>query len=147
MIFWILLALAALIIVGLSVYAGKLLYMLKAQNKRHLVAREKRIVNITQSIQTIAFAMQQQQCDLSEGAIRICRLLEAMPLDPQPDYERDFPALHNLFEKVKDYPTHEARNALPKSERRAQDKEREEFESELESSILVELEQLKRFNQ
>lgn len=143
---WILLALGAAIIVGLSIYAGRLLFLLKAQNDRNHKARQKRIDSMTISIQTIAFAVQQQQCDLSEGAIRICRLLEAMPIDPQPDHAQHYPALHSLFHKVKEYPTHEARQALSKSERREQDKERGQIESELESEILVEVEKLKTYN-
>lgn len=143
---WILLALGAVIIVGLSIYAGRLLFLLKAQNDRNHKARQKRIDSMTISIQTIAFAVQQQQCDLSEGAIRICRLLEAMPLDPQPDHAQRYPALHSLFHKVKEYPTHEARQALSKFERREQDKERGQIESELESEILVEVEKLKTYN-
>jgi hypothetical protein len=143
---WILMALGAAIIVGLSIYAGRLLFLLKAQNERSHKARQKRIESMTVSIQTIAFAVQQQQCDLSEGAIRICRLLEAMPLDPQPDYAQHYPALHSLFDKVKEYPTHEARQALSKTERREQDKERGQIESELESKILIEVEKLKGFN-
>lgn len=143
---WILLALGAAIIVGLSIYAGRLLFLLKAQNDRNHKARQKRIDSMTISIQTIAFAVQQQQCDLSEGAIRICRLLEAMPLDPQPDHAQHYPALHSLFHKVKEYPTHAARQALSKSERREQDKERGQIESELESEILVEVEKLKTYN-
>jgi hypothetical protein len=143
---WIAVALGAIIVVGLGIYAGRLLWLVKAQNDRGQKARQKRIDSMTISIQTIAFAMQQQQCDLSEGAIRICRLLEAMPLDPQPEYAEHYPALHTLFNKVKEYPTHEARKELSKTERRDQDKERGQIESELESTILIEVEKLKDFN-
>jgi hypothetical protein len=142
---WILAGVGALIIIGLSIYAGRLLFLLQMQKNRHQQARDKRIESMTTSIQTIAFAMHQQQCDLSEGVIRICRLLEAMPLDPLPDYQNHYPAVHALFDKVKNYPTHEQRNALSKKERRAQDKEREQFESEAESAILLEAEKLKVF--
>ncbi|WP_371195348.1 DUF2489 domain-containing protein [Glaciecola sp. SC05] len=142
---WTLAAVGAVVIVVLSVYAGRLLFLLQAQKSRHQVAKQKRIDDITESIQTIAFAMHQQQCDLSEGTIRICRLLEAMPLDPLPDFKQEYPAIHSLFDKVKNYPTHEERNALSKAERRGQDKERGQFESELESSILHETEKLKSF--
>jgi hypothetical protein len=142
---WIAVALGAIIILGLSVYAARLLMQIKAQNERSQTARQKRIDSMTVSIQTIAFAMQQQQCDLSEGAIRICRLLEAMPLNPQPEYSEHYPALHSLFDKVKDYPTHDARKELSKTERREQDKERGQIESELESTILIEVEKLKDF--
>ncbi len=137
--------LAAIIIVALGTYAGRLLFLLKAQKQRHEAAKTKRIKNIESSVQTIAFAMLQQQCDLSEGVIRICRMLEGVPLDPIPDYKARYPATFELFEKVKNYPTHDERARLPKKERREQDKERGEFESELESKILKESESLKGF--
>lgn len=133
------------IIVGLGIYAGRLIFMVKNQNTQQQNVRNKRIESMQSSIQTIAFAMQQQQCDLSEGVIRICRLLESLPLDPLPDYRESFPSIHALFDKVKNYPTHEARNALSKKERRSQDKEREQFESEHESAILKETERLRIF--
>jgi hypothetical protein len=143
---WMLVALGAIIIVALSIYAGRLVFLVKAQKSRHMAARSKRIESMTTSIQTIAFAVEQQQCDLSEGAIRICRLLEAMPIDPLPDHAKVYPALHSLFDKVKNYPTHDARQALSKKERREQDKERGQFESELESAILEEVKILKHYN-
>lgn len=143
--FVILLLLGAVIIIGLGIYAGRLIFMVKTQNDRQQNVRNKRIESMQSSIQTIAFAMQQQQCDISEGVIRICRLLEALPIDPLPNYRVDFPSIHALFDKVKNYPTHEARNALSKKERRSQDKEREQFESEHESAILQETEYLRVF--
>ncbi|MBF7074663.1 DUF2489 domain-containing protein [Glaciecola sp. MH2013] len=137
--------LAATIIVALGIYAGKLLFLLKQQNQRQLNARNKRITSMVDSIQTIAFAMQQQQCDYSEGAIRICRLLEALPIENIPDYSEHYPAIHKLFDGVRKFPTHEARNALSKKERRAQDKERQQLESEAESAIQQELVLLREF--
>ena len=137
--------LAAIVIIALGLYAGKLLFLVKAQSTKQQAIRNKRIASIQDSIQTIAFAMQQQQCDLSEGVIRICYLLEALPVSPHPDYPAIYPKVHALFEKVKNYPTHEARAQLSKGERRAQDKEREQFESELESAILKETEALRHF--
>jgi hypothetical protein len=112
----------AVIIIALGVYAGRLLFLVKAQDLKKQTVRNKRIASMQSSIQTIAFAMQQQQCDLSEGVIRICRLLESLSLDPLPDYNKQYPATHALFELVKDYPTHEQRSALSKQERRQQDK-------------------------
>jgi hypothetical protein len=138
-------ALGAIIIIGLGVQAGRLLFMVKRQSNAQQAVRDKRVASMQTSIQTIAFAMQQQQCDLSEGVIRICRLLESLPLSPLPDYPSRYPAVHALFDKVKAYPTHEERNALSKQERRSQDKEREQFESELESAILKETDGLRKF--
>lgn len=142
---WVFIGLAAIIIIALGLYAGQLLSKLKAQNEKQTQKRDQRLVNINQSIQTIAFAMMQQQCNLSEGAIRIFKILESVPIVPLPDYEAQYPALFKLYEKVKDLPTHDARNQLSKKERRQQDREREQQESELESQILSELESLRVF--
>ena len=136
----------ALIIIALGVYAGKLAFSLKQQNNRQQNARNKRIESIVQSIQTIAFAMQQQQCNYSEGAIRICNLLKALPIENIPDYALTFPALHGLFKKISEFPTHDACSELSKIERRAQDKQREQFESEAESGIQEEIEALRSFS-
>ena len=141
-----LIVLAVAIVLGLAFYAAQLLLQVKKQNDAKQDARNKRIESMQSSIQTIAFAMQQQQCDYSEGSIRICRLLQALPLEPLPDYSLQFPATHALFEKVRNYPTHEARAALSKLERRKQDKEREQYESEWESKILAETQALRDFH-
>lgn len=137
-------AIGAIIIIGLMIYAVRLLSLVKTQKDTRQAIRSKRVASMQSSIQTIAFAIQQQQCDLSEGVIRICRLLEAMPVEPHPDYVKEFPFTHKLFEMVKSYPTHEARTLLTKSQRRQQDKEREELESQLESKILIETEALRK---
>lgn len=136
---------AALVIAGLAFYAGRLLFLLKKQNQRHAVARNKRIVNISESIKTIALALSQQQCDLSEGVIRICRLLDALPVDPKPNYKQDFPHTYTLFSHVSVFDTHDARLALDKRERRRQDRAREEIESQYESKVLDELQKITDF--
>ncbi|MFC3094197.1 DUF2489 domain-containing protein [Alteromonas sediminis] len=143
--FYTILLLGALIIAALAFYAGRLLFLLKKQNERQAVARQKRVATITESVTTIAMAMSQQQCDLSEGAIRICRLLDALPLDPKPDYDQRFPHIYGLFIKVSGFDTHEARMALDKRERRRQDRAREEIEAEYESRVLGELEKITTF--
>ncbi|WP_026376030.1 DUF2489 domain-containing protein [Aestuariibacter salexigens] len=135
----ILAVIAVLIITGLSYYAGSLLYQLRRQTKQQNQVRQQRIKTMSDSIRTIAMAMQQQQCNLSEGAIRICRLLDAMPIDNVQQFKQDFPALHELFNRVDGFATHEERAALSKQQRRSQDREREEIEAELESDILKEL--------
>ena len=78
MLWIILVSIGLLIIAGLGVYAGKLVFQLQQQNARQKDAREKRLVVMFESIHTIARAMQQQQCNVSEGTIRICRLLRAL---------------------------------------------------------------------
>ena len=89
--------------------------------------------------------MEQQQCDLSEGAIRICNLLNALPLSTPPDYRARFPHIHALFVAVSGFAILEARQKLSKAERRKQDRAREQIESEHESKVLKELPLIKSF--
>jgi hypothetical protein len=132
-----------LVILVLGVYAGKLLFQLKAQSQQQHIARQARIDNITQSIRTIALAMEQQQCNLSEGVIRICNLLGAIPVNPRPNYLNEYPMLHQLYEKIQQFDTHDARSALSKTARRNQDNAREQLESEYEVKVLQEIGMLK----
>ncbi|MCC2616913.1 DUF2489 domain-containing protein [Aestuariibacter halophilus] len=133
---------ALCIVLPLAFYAGKLLHQLRAQTVRQNAVRTARLANLTESIQTIALAMQQQQCNLSEGAIRLVNLLEALPLATPPNCQSDYPALYALYLEVRDLPTHDARKALPRNERQAQDRVREEHEARLESAILTEIQPL-----
>ena len=105
-----------LIIAGLGVYAGKLVFQLQQQNARQKDAREKRLVVMFESIHTIARAMQQQQCNVSEGTIRICRLLRALPEEAR-DYAGEYPAIHTLFTEVSGFAILEDRKALSKQQR------------------------------
>lgn len=137
---------AALVIASLAFYAGKLLFQLKAQSEKQKQVRQERIVVITQSIQTIALAVEQQQCNLSEGAIRLVRLIEGLPVENGPNCKQSYPGIYELFTHVRDLPTHEERKQLDKVVREEQDKIREEHEARLETKILQDVAQLKSFN-
>ena len=137
----VLIILAALIIAGLAFYAGRLLYLLRQQRQRQAEAIAARNTKLLDSIHIIARAMLEEQCDFSEGAIRICNLLDH--LHPHQPYQQTFPTLFTLFERVKDMPTHEARQALSKTERRQQDRQRQGWEQELAGGIRQEAEVLK----
>lgn len=134
-----------LIILGLGFYAGRLLFLLKQQNHRHATARQERTTTITDSIILIAKAMEQQQCELSEGAIRICNLLEALPLKSPPDYRQKFPHIYELFVAISGFAILEERRKLPKQEKRKQDSAREEIESAHESQVLAELPHIRAY--
>ena len=142
---WVALVVALLVIIPLAYYAGTLLFRLKQQNQQQQKARAARLDVMTESIQTIALAMTQQQCNLSEGVIRLVHLLESLPVEQPPSVAQSYPAIHELFELVRDLPTHDARKALPKNERMRQDQEREEHESRLETGILKEAQVLTTF--
>ncbi|GAA0860031.1 DUF2489 domain-containing protein [Aliiglaciecola litoralis] len=136
---YVVIAAAATVIAGLSFYAGKLLYQVKQQTKRQSGIRQARIERIMESVHTIALAVEQQQCNLSEGAIRLVNLIDSIPVESPPNCQRDYPALYQLFLQVRELPTHDARDQLDKKVKAKQDKVREEHESRLESEILKEI--------
>ena len=136
---------AVLIILGLGFYAGKLLFLLKQQKAKQEATRKSRVHNITESVVLIAKAMEQQQCELSEGVIRIVNLLNALPLVTPPDFKAQYPQIQALFTEVSGFAILEARQKLSKSERRKQDMAREQIESEYESKVLAELPQLQAY--
>lgn len=143
---WVVLTGVALVVIlGLGFYAGRLLFLLKQQKKRKNDATNARIANISESIILISKAMEQQQCDLSEGVIRIVNLLNALPLNNPPDFKAKFPHTHALFVEISGFAVLEARQQLSKQERRKQDKAREQIESEYESKVLDELPGVKTF--
>tara|TARA_B100002049_G_scaffold226352_1_gene199172 strand:- start:1202 stop:1654 length:453 start_codon:yes stop_codon:yes gene_type:complete len=136
---------ALLIILGLGFYAGKMLFLLKQQKARQEATRQSRVENITESLVLIAKAMDQQQCDLSEGVIRIVNLLNALPIVDQPDYKTKYPHIYALFTEVSGFAILEERQKLSKAERRKQDIAREQIESEYESKVLSELPALQTY--
>ena len=115
------------------------------QNKKMAQTKKQRVERLLESIYTISLAMEQQQCNLSEGSIRLYHLHESLPIDDKPDFQGRYPGLYALYAKVSDLPTHEARDKLSTLERRNQDDMREAIESELESQILKDVAKLKAF--
>ena len=132
------------IIAALAVYANKLLRQLKQQNQMRQDAVQKRIDRIDESVITIAKAMQQDQCPLSEGCLRIVVLLDHRPESTEYDYSKDYPAMHDMYERIKHMPTHENRKKFPKQKIKELDKEREGYEVELKEVILADVEKLLR---
>lgn len=136
---WIALILGILIIIGLAFYAGSLLARLRRQRDVRDKAIAKRNENLYQSIETIALAMSQDQCPLSEGSLRVTVLLDHLALPGREENDRTFeaqyPAIHDMYERIKHMPTHEARKQYPRKEIRAMDEQREGFETELEEGI------------
>ncbi|MGM0525897.1 MAG: DUF2489 domain-containing protein [Pseudomonadota bacterium] len=134
--------LGVLIIVGLALYASKLLRRLKQQNQLRRDSVQKRVDRIDESIITIAKAMQQEQCPFSEGCLRIVVLLDHRPEAVEYDYSKDYPAMHEMYEKIKHMPTHENRKKFPKKKIREMDKEREGYEVSMKEAILADVNKL-----
>jgi len=140
-----LLLIALLIVAGLVAYAGLLIFKLRTQQILRKQKTQKRIDKISVSIQTIAKALDQQQCNLSEGCIRLFHLLEALPVKDKPDFSKQFKGLYSLYEQVKDFPTHDVRKLQGKDVTKKQDLQREELEAQLESQILNDVSVLKTY--
>ena len=155
-IFWAFaLLVGAAIIAALAFYAGKLLWLLKQQNERHqqeqLLQQEKVLEKkryLQESIVLISRAMQEQQCELSEGALRLWVLLDHWPEENKPDAIQTYPGLHQMYQVVKNMPTHQARKDQDKKLTRQQDKQRQQAEIDLRELIQLDVKKLlERFQQ
>ncbi|RUO76384.1 DUF2489 domain-containing protein [Pseudidiomarina taiwanensis] len=139
---WALVAVGLAILIGLAFYAGQLLRQLKQQRQQQQQALDKRNERLHESIVTIAKAMEQEQCPFSEGAIRLVVLLDLRAEPNKPVYSELYPALHEMYERIKHMPTHEARKQYPKAEIRKMDREREGYEKEMADIIMQDVRQL-----
>ncbi|TMN69490.1 MULTISPECIES: DUF2489 domain-containing protein [Pseudoalteromonas] len=121
------LCVGAVIIAGLAFYAGQLLYKLSAQKK--LIAKEQakqqaklaqsrleRNAKLADSIHLIARAMHQEQCEYSEGCLRIWVLMSQYSFADDDDLSKRYPGIFAMYEVVKEMPTHDARKKYSKKE-------------------------------
>lgn len=88
---------------------------------------------LAQSIDIIAMALVQGQCNLSEGVLRLKPLSESVGLD----FSR-YPAMSQLHEAVADMPILAERRQLKRNERMKLDLIRESREADLERDIMAE---------
>lgn len=130
--------LATLIILSMAGYAIYLFRKIKQKNQFVRNAQRARRLGLIESIEIIAKAMQTEQCDLSEGVIRLKYLLEALGHYRLSHYS----AMWALFEVVGEMPILHGRKNLKRNERMKLDLEREAAEIEYEVAIRQEISQL-----
>ncbi len=137
-----------MIILGLASYAGYLLLALKKQQRlqqqHRKLAVEKRNANIFDSVNTLCLAGIQGQCDLSEISIRVYNIMDYVQGDDRVDFDREFPAIAELFHIVKDMPRGEARQAMEKKQRMQHNLTRHQAETRLNDAIVAELKALQK---
>jgi len=146
----------AVIIAGLAFYAGQLLYKLNAQKK--LIAQKqaeqqqklkqsrlKRNAKLADSIHLIARAMAEEQCEYSEGCLRIWVLMSQYAFEDERGLTLAYPGIYKMYNVVKEMPTHDARKKYSKKEIFKQDTARwraeENFSDEIKADcdkIIVE---------
>lgn len=132
-----LIILAVLILLSMAGYAVHLFLKLRKQKQFFQQAQNIRMLNIAESIEIIAKAMQSKQCDLSEGVLRLKPLLDILGHKLSL-----YPAMWALYQVVENMPILDARKNLKRNERMKLDLEREAKEIELEEQIQAELPEL-----
>ena len=131
---WLFIVIAFFLLIGLSLYAIYLLKQLRIQKELITKAKHERTILLKESIDVIARAMQSGDCNTSEGVIRLTMLLR-----PFGKNLSTYPAMANLYEVVRDMPTHDARKLLDKRERMRLDLDRESVEVQFKQGIKKEL--------
>lgn len=133
--FWIILAI--LILLSLAGYAFSLFWKLHEQKKQITQAKNERFLRVIESIEIIANAMLSEQCNFSEGVLRLKPLLDVLGKKLA-----NFSAMWALYQVVEDMPILDARKTLKRNERMKLDLDREAKEAELDTEIKGELRQL-----
>jgi len=149
--FWIYAIIAAVVIVSaLAFYAGKLLKQLQVQTvqqKRtedeHQLALKVHDKKILDSVVIIVRAMKEDQCDFSEGCWRLSVLLDS--LKTSKELSLQFPAIFELYNRIKELSILDSRKELAKKERMKEDLQRLKAEAELHPKIVTDLALLHQF--
>ena len=149
--YWLIaLVLAVIIIACLAFYAGKLLKQLNAQKQAQQQAEivrqqalAKHDLNVLASVKIIVRAMQEEQCDFSEGCWRLSVLLDSLKLSSE--LAQQFPAIFNLYNEIKHLSILGDRKKLEKKQRMKEDYQRVSLEAKLHSEIVSDLDLLQQY--
>ncbi|MBC76706.1 MAG: hypothetical protein CME64_11890 [Halobacteriovoraceae bacterium] len=136
----ILFSVLALIVLALSVYLGVLYGKLRAQKQAKL-DQDKRVEEllkereetIIESLDTIALALSQGQCEPTEGCIRIKRLVDEIEVLRD---EEGIAVFHEMYEEVKHFATLQDYKDLSKQEAFEQDNKRYAIEEKYNQRII-----------
>lgn len=144
------LAITALVVVAaLAGYASYLWARVwlhqRQQRQLQQQQRAERNARLLDSIRTIAWAAEQEQCELAEAALRLCVLLDLLAVPEGMALAERFPALHGLYAAIREQPIGDARSALKRNERMRLDVERHQAESEWAGRLKPELTALRHF--
>lgn len=142
--------LGLLIIAGLAYYAGKLLMQLKQQKQQqeqaeheHKLALHKHDKKVLDSVVIIVRAMKEEQCEFAEGCWRLSVLLDS--LKTSEGLNLQFPAIFELYDKIKHLSILDERKQLAKKQRMKQDLERMKIETELRHQVSKDIELLHQY--
>ncbi len=147
-------AIGFVIICALAAYAISLLIKVKKQNQQlnHQanfkdqslqVAYSQHDHKVLSSVLLIVRAMEEEQCDFSEGSWRLAVLLSSLKTSQH--LEEQFPAIFTLYNNIKHLDILDSRKSLERKQRMQQDLQRMKAESESHSAIIQDLPLLKQY--
>ena len=131
----------AVLVFVLASYLGYLMSRLKLQkqvmhlrDKQLQEERAKRIESIRESLRIISLAVIQEQCEISEGCIRIKKLLDQLE-----DLKKQvgLSVIDDLYGKIEHFAILEERKNLSKQEKFDQDKERFQIEDDYREQFIL----------
>ncbi|KAF0810571.1 hypothetical protein A167_00851 [Alcanivorax sp. S71-1-4] len=125
MIWWIA---ALLTVLALTLYAAVLWRRVWHRQQQRLAQTQARQGMLIDQLEVLARAVVQQQVNVTEGALRLATLLDLLVVSPAQPV--DLAAIHRLADAASTLAIGERRQALPRPERRAQDRQREALEAE-----------------
>jgi len=145
--YWTLIFIAVAIILGLSIVAGYYLLKLRnikqQQNEQILLNRQAWLDSqeeLAGDIRFIAKAMVQQQCEITEGCLRLKVLMDR--LDETLQYNGDYQTIQLHYQKTAHMPHHQAYKALNKKQQFKLDQDRFALEEQHRQQVLLEAERL-----
>lgn len=149
--YWLIaLVVATIIIASLAFYAGALLKQLSAQKKAQQQAEiaqqqalAKHDLKVLASAKIIVKAMQEEQCDFSEGCWRLSVLLDSLKLSSE--LAQQFPTIFKLYNEIKHLSILDDRKQLDKKQRMQQDYQRMKIEAQLHNEIVTDLDLLQQY--
>ena len=149
--FWLYaLLLAAVIVLALAFYAGKLLKQVTQQKEqqhqaqiKHQQALNKHDKKVLDSVLLITRAMQQEQCEFDEGCWRLSVLLSS--LKTMTEMPVKFPGIYGLYNAIKDLAIRDARKTLTKKERMREDYKRMTALDKMHDKVVTDLDGLHQF--
>ncbi len=149
--YWIVAIVAAVIIISaLAFYAGKLLKQVALQKRQQeqaaiaqQLALQQHDKKVLDSVLIITRAMQEKQCDFSEGCWRLSVLLDSLKLTSQLDQK--FPAIFELYNEIKHLSILDNRKQLAKKQRMKEDYQRMTTEARLYDNIVIDIDSLHQY--
>lgn len=133
---YLLLAVALLMIGGLSAYALHLWRKVARVEKFRAHEAQQARIHILENLEVVARALTEGQINLTEACLRIYVLLDLYEEGAHWSQQASWQVFQRVHQAAQAWATHQAREALDRKEKSQQDKARRALEEQLEGEIL-----------